>query len=74
MQWLEEHCSSQNHGVEDMLSIHHAEHIHRLIARFLSLIDIWFFDKTSPIESHQVRLLTKQLPFERSLSDSWGYK
>jgi hypothetical protein len=55
MQWLEEHCNSQNHEVEDILSIHHVEHIHRLIARFLLLIDIWFFDKTLLIESHQVR-------------------
>jgi hypothetical protein len=58
-QWLEEHCNSQNHQVEDTLPIHHAEHIHRLVARFLLLIDIWFFDKKSLLESHQVRLLTK---------------
>jgi hypothetical protein len=62
-QWLEEHCNSQNDQVEDTSSIHHAEHIHRLVARFLLLIDIWFFDKTMLIESHQVRLLTKELPF-----------
>jgi hypothetical protein len=55
MQWLEEHCNSQNHEVEDILPVHHAEHIHRLIARFLLLIDIWFFEKTLLIESHQVR-------------------
>jgi hypothetical protein len=57
MQWLEEHCNSEDHEVEDSIPTHHAEHIHRLIARFLLLIDIWFFDKTSLIESHQVRLL-----------------
>lgn len=53
-QWLEEHCNSQNDQVDDTISIHHAEHIHRLVARFLLLIDIWFFGKTSLIESHQV--------------------
>jgi hypothetical protein len=62
-QWLEEHCNSQNDQVEDTSSIHHAEHIHRLVARFLLLIDVWFFGKTSLIESHQVNFLTKELHF-----------
>jgi hypothetical protein len=60
-QWFEQHCNNQNHQVEDTLSIQPAEHIHRLIARFLLLIDVWFFDRKSLIESHQVRFLRTHL-------------
>jgi hypothetical protein len=56
--WLEQHCNNQNH-VEDTVSVHRAEHIHRLIARFLLLTDVWFFDRKSLVESNQVRFLTK---------------
>ena len=51
MQWLEQH------PVDDTISVQHADRIHQLIARFLLLTDIWFFDKKSLGESHQVRFL-----------------
>jgi hypothetical protein len=51
MQWLEQH------PVDETVAVQHADHIHRLIARFLLLTDMWFFDKKSPVESHQVRFL-----------------
>jgi hypothetical protein len=51
MQWLEQH------PVDDTISVQHADRIHQLIARFLLLTDIWFFDKKSLVESHQVRFL-----------------
>lgn len=49
--WLEQQ------PVDDTISVQHADRIHRLIARFLLLVDIWFFDKKSLVESHQVRFL-----------------
>jgi hypothetical protein len=51
MQWLEQH------PVDDAVSVQHADQIHQLIARFLLVTDIWFFDKKSLVESHQVRFL-----------------
>jgi hypothetical protein len=50
-QWLEQH------PVDDTVSVQNADRIHQLIARFLMLTDIWFFDKKSLVESHQVRFL-----------------
>jgi len=47
-QWLEQH------PVDDNISVQHADRIHQLISRFLLLADIWFFDKKSLVESHQV--------------------
>ncbi|XP_021922099.1 protein SMG5 isoform X2 [Zootermopsis nevadensis] len=52
-QWLEQHCDNQ-YQVEDALSVQPAERIHRLIARFLLLTDVWFFDRKSLVESNQV--------------------
>jgi hypothetical protein len=57
-QWLEQHCNNQNQ-VDDALSVQPAERIHRLIARFLLLTDVWFFDRKSLVESNQVRFLFK---------------